>query len=385
MSHALAERGLDHLVLERNAIGERWRSERWDSLAFQFPNWSLRLPGLDYTGTEPEAFASQVDVRNRILEYAAVCRAPVRTGVEVQSLRAAGAGFQALTSNGVVTARNVVLATGPFQAPRVPGFARKISPGVLQLHSSRYRNPAQLPPGPILVVGSGGSGGQIAEELAESGRTVYLALSRHRRVPRRRHGHDVLWWLFELGWADRQATDNSDGRTPPTLLLTGVHGGHDLDLRRLQSEGVVLLGRLRGGDGCVLNFHDDANAIVDSADEGFRELVAAIDERAQAKGIELGRDEAEPSVATSAEGLGAVDLEAAGINSIVWCTGYAFDYSWVHVPCFANGTPVQRRGVSGQPGLYFLGLHWMHTFKSGTFFGVGEDAAYVADQVRRRR
>jgi putative flavoprotein involved in K+ transport len=401
MSHALAERGQDHLVLERGRVGERWHSERWDSLAFQFPNWSLRLPGLDYDGDDPDGFSGHRDVAARIVEYARVMKTPVRTGVEVVSLTASdataddvtGSGFHAKTPDGTITARNVVLATGPYQRPKVPPLARDLPPGVFQVHSSRYRNPGQLPPGAVLVVGSGGSGGQIAEDLARSGRTVYLAISRHRRVPRRRHGRDLMWWLFELGWMDRPVGELPGGRLPPTLLITGVDGGHDLDLRDLQRDGVVLLGRLGAVDGSRLLFRDDAAATLAAADAGFDELRTAIDDHARRTGLDLIDDVpepvpgsgAEPVPGSATEAITTVDLEEAGISSVVWCTGYTYDYDWVHLPCFANGAPVHQRGISNHPGLYFLGLAWMHTFTSSVLLGVGADAAHLADHITARR
>jgi putative flavoprotein involved in K+ transport len=385
MSHALAERGQDQLVVERGRVGERWHSERWDSLAFQFPNWSLRLPGLDYEGADPDGFSGNRDVAARIVEYATVTKTPVRTGVEVVSLTADGGGFRASTVDGVITARNVVLATGPYQRPKVPPLGRDLPPDVFQVHSSRYRNPGQLPPGAALVVGSGGSGGQIAEELARSGRTVYLAISRHRRVPRRRHDRDLMWWLLELGWMDRPVGELPGGRLPPTLLITGVDGGHDLDLRRLQRDGVVLLGRLGAVDGPRLLFRDDAAATLAAAEAGFDELRTAIDDHAREAGFDLRDDVPEPVPGFGAEAVTAVDLKEVGISSVVWCTGYAYDYDWVHLPCFANGAPLHQRGVSSRPGLYFLGLAWMHTFKSSVLLGVGADAAHLADHIAARR
>lgn len=385
MSYALAEHGLEHVVLERGRIGERWQSERWDSLAFQFPNWSLRLPGLDYRGAQPDGFAGHLEVSARIVEYGATIHAPVRDGVEVVSLCASDVGFRADTNIGEIHARNVVLATGPFQRANLPSLAADIPANIAQLHSSRYRNPAQLPLGAVLVVGSGGSGAQIAEELVQSGRQVHLALSRHRRVPRRRYGRDVLSWLFDLGWMDRLATSLPDGRIPPTLLVTGVDGGRDLDLRRLHTQGVTLLGRLRGVDGISLLFNNDAPAILAAAEAGFDELVAAIDDYARAKGFDVAADGTDPLPPLRPDAPTTIETRAARIGSVVWCNGYAYDFDWVHVPCFNNGIPVQHRGVSQHEGLYFLGLHWMHTFKSGTFFGVGDDAAYLARKIAADR
>lgn len=382
MSHALSLRGREHLVLERSRIAERWRSERWDSLAFQFPNGSLRLPGVDHVDADPEGFAGHLQVTAYIEQYAATIHAPVRTGIEVHSLRHTGRGFEADTTGGVIVAQQVVLATGPFQRPWLPAVAQDIPLDLLQVHSSRYRNPAQLPPGAVLVVGSGGSGAQIAEELAGAGRTVYLALNRHRRVPRRRHGRDLLWCLLEMGWMDRPASALPEGRIPPTLLITGVDGGHDVDLHDLQDRGVVLLGRLRGADGCSLLLDDDSLATLAAADRDYLEVTTAIDDHARTAGLDLSDAPASPVPRPARAPATTIDIHAADITSVVWCTGYTLDHEWVQIPCFQRGVPLQVRGVSTHPGLYFLGLHWMHTFKSGTLFGIGDDAEHIAQHIQ---
>jgi putative flavoprotein involved in K+ transport len=233
----------------------------------------------------------------------------------------------------------------------------------------------------VLVVGSGASGVQIAEELVGAGRTTYLCLSRHRRVPRRHLGRDILRWLVELGMMDRTRADWVDGRMPPTVLVTGVGGGRDVDVRALGDQGVVLLGSLLAADDRGLSLADDAEAILAAADAMHDELVQSIDDHARAAGLDVPDREA-PRRPGPVPRQPTLDIQDAGLASVVWATGYAFEYDWLHAPCLDDrGEPIQRRGVSEVPGLYFLGLHWMHTFKSGTFLGIGDDAAYVADHL----
>src|SRR5262245_11009353 len=242
MSYHLGQRGCEHVVLERKRVAERWRSERWDSLTFQFPNWAMELPGYPYQGTNPDGFAPRDEVVSFIESYAEVIRAPVRCGVTVTALRQKPGSARLLihTDDAAIEAANVVIATGPYQQPAIPQAMEYALRGVFQVHSSRYRNAAQLPPGAVLVVGSGNSGCQIAEDLLRSGRPVYLAVGNHRRAPRRYRGRDCTWWQFALGEYD-QTTDKRPARKK-ARLLTGVDGGRDMDLRRLAFDGVVLLG-----------------------------------------------------------------------------------------------------------------------------------------------
>jgi putative flavoprotein involved in K+ transport len=380
-SHALAERGVDHVVLERARIGDRWRSARWDSLRFQFPNYVIGLPGMPYDGADPDGFAHHTEVLQWIERYAAEVGAPVREQTRVTSLDRRGDGWSVVTDDGELRSRAVVLATGPFQRARVPALSADLPASIVQIHSMDYRNPELLPDGAVLVVGSGASGAQIAEELVAAGRTTYLCLSRHRRVPRRFLDEDVFTWLVQIGVMDRTRANWVDGRMPPTVLVTGVGGGHDLDLRDLGERGAILLGRLRGITSGVLGLADDAESILDAADAMCQETVRAIARHARTQGFDVPEQQpsSRPGQRTHPTTL---SLRDAGITSVIWATGYDFDYDWVQAPCLdAIGEPVQQRGVSDVDGLYFLGLHWMHTFKSGTFLGIGDDAAYVVDHL----
>lgn len=381
-SHALTGRGVDHVVLERARVGGRWRTERWDSLRFQFPNAVLGLPGMPYDGPDPDGYAHHRDVLRWVERYAAEVGAPVCEHTAVLSLEPkTEGGWRVTTDHGEIGCRAVVLATGPFQRPRTPAMAVDLPPDVHQVHSADYRRPELLPDGAVLVVGSGASGAQIAEDLLDAGRTTYLCVSRHRRVPRRFLGRDVFTWLVDIGLMDRTRADWVDGRMPPTVLVTGVGGGHDLDLRDLEDRGVTLLGTLLGVRGDELHLAEDAETILAAADAMCAETVGAISAHAAAQGLEVPPpptvdvDRARPHPTS-------LSIRDAGITSVVWATGYSFDYDWVHAPCLDDaGQPVQQRGVSPVPGLYFLGLHWMHTFRSGTFLGVGDDAAHVVDHL----
>ena len=389
MSYHLRQRGREHIVLERKRIAERWHSERWNSLAFQFPNWALRLPGFTYKGDDPDGFAHYREVAKFVEDYAHFIEAPVRCGVEVVSLRGEpdSGRFLVDTNDGAIAASRVVVATGPFQRPSLPAWSTTLPPHIFQVHASRYLDPDQLPPGAVLVVGSATSGCQIAEELYQSGRTVYLCLSRHRRAPRRYRGRDLTWWLLAMGRMDARIDSFPGRKIPPSMLITGVDGGHDVDLRRFAGDGVVMLGRLKGVAEGKLSLDDNAEQILAEADKAYPDFKRAADDYARAARIDAPEDDnAEPLPnSVPIPSVSTLDLKAANINSVVWCTGYAFDFGWLKVPVLTeHGAPVQERGVTACANLYFLGLHWMHTFKSGVIFGVGDDAAYLADQMAAR-
>jgi putative flavoprotein involved in K+ transport len=385
MSAVLQQRGREHVVLERRQVGERWRTERWESLRFQFPNWSLELPGYAYSGEDPDGFAHWREILRVVEDYAAGARAPVREHTEVTGLRATDGGFALSVPDATIHARHVVVATGPFQRPRIPQLAEGVAPSVLQTDPTRYRRPENLPDGAVLVVGSGASGCQIGDELLRAGRTVFLSVSRHRRVPRRFRGKDVYWWLDRMG-RFAQTIDSFPGRQwPPSTVVTGVSGGYDVNVRQMAADGVRVLGRVIGASDGTLAVASNANEVLDEADAAFAGFVAAAHEFAVAN-PDVGLAEEEPTgstalPATVAE-LESLDLRRENVTAIVWATGYDCDFGWLRVPVLdAQGRPLQQRGVTRVPGLYFLGLHWMHTFKSGLFAGVGSDAEYLAEHM----
>jgi putative flavoprotein involved in K+ transport len=387
MSAVLQQRGLEHVVLERRGVGERWRTERWESLRFQFPNWSLELPGYAYSGADPDGFADWRETLRTIQEYAVGMKATVREHTEVTELRVDDHGFVLSVPYGTIRTRRVVVATGPFQRPRIPQLSGGVAPSVLHTDPTRYRGPEDLPDGAVLVVGSGASGCQIGDELLRAGRTVFLSVSRHRRVPRRYRGKDVYWWLERMGRFAQTINSFPGGQWPPSTVVTGVNGGYDVNVRQMAAEGIRVLGRIIGASDGTLTVARNANEILDEADASFGGFLAAADECANANpSMDLADDESSdpatlPATVREAESL---DLRQENIAAIIWATGYEYDYSWLRIPVFdAQGRPLQQRGVTAVPGLYFLGLHWMHTFKSGLLSGVGSDAEYLADRMEQ--
>ena len=385
MSAVLQQRGVEHVVLERQRVGERWRSERWESLRFQFPNWALALPGYAYAGDDPDGFAHWHEILRVIEAYAAHRQTPVREHTEVTELRAEDGGFVLSVPDGTIRARQVVVATGPFQRPRIPRVSEDVAPSILQSDPTRYRRPEDLPEGAVLVVGSGASGCQIADELRRAGRTVFLSVSRHRRVPRRFGGKDVTWWLERMGRFD-QTIDTFPGRQwPPSVVVTGVNGGYDVNVRQLAAHGIRVLGRVLGVSDGRLTVATNANEILEEADAAFAGFLAAAREHAAAD-LEMEVFEEEPGGSAAppvrVEEIDSLDLRRENIAAIIWATGYDYDYDWLKAPVLdAQGRPLQHRGVTPVPGLYFLGLHWMHTFKSGLLSGVGRDAEHLATHI----
>jgi putative flavoprotein involved in K+ transport len=387
MSYHLRNRGREHLVLERSRTAERWHSERWNSLRFQYPNWSLELPGVPYVGNAPDRFAHYTEIAGFIRSYASKIDAPVRIESEVTNLRLApgGIGYALETQAGTLEARSVVIATGPFQLAHRPDFAAFLPPGIYQTDAVQYRGPEQLPGGAVLVVGSGASGHQIADELLSNGRKVYFSLSRHRRVPRRWRGKDAFWWFKKTGRFDI-TIDSFPGRMyPPSTVVTGAEGGYDINARQFAMNGGKLLGRLKAVSGGTLQFGDDANQILEEADLAYEGLVDAANALIERPDFEENlppEDMETQSRLLPVSTAETVSLNDANITSVIWCTGYRYDFNWIKLPVLdSSGAPIQTRGVTPCPGIYFLGLHWMHTFKSGQLSFVGEDAEFLADRM----
>ncbi len=389
MSEHLGRCGVSHLVLERHRIAERWRSERWDSLVANGPVWHDRFPGLEFSDLDPDAFATKEQVADYLVAYAEKIAAPIRCGVEVTSVRRnqGRSGFRVQTSEGTVDARFVVAATGPFQRPVVPDVV-PADAGPVQLHSTAYRNPGQLPDGGVLVVGAGSSGVQIADELLAAGRRVYLSVGPHDRPPRRYRGRDFVWWLGVLGkW---------DAETPPkgaehvTIAVSGAHGGHTVDFRDLAARGMVLVGRTDSYEAGVVRFAPDLADNIARGDENYLSLLQEADRFVERNGLELPEEpeahDLGPTPACVTDPLSELYLTQAGVTSIVWATGFSLDYGWLQVDAFdENGRPRHRRGVSSEPGVYFLGLPWLSRRGSSFIWGVWHDAAYLADHIATQR
>ncbi|WP_104494358.1 flavin-containing monooxygenase [Paracoccus denitrificans] len=384
MSEHLGKAGVPHLVLERGRIAERWRSERWDSLVANGPAWHDRFPGMEFPG-DPDAFVAKEQVAEYFAAYAEKLGAPIRCGVEVREVRrnAGRPGFAVTTSQGVIEANRVVAATGPFQKPLVPALI-PADAGVTQLHSSGYRNPDQLPPGAVLVIGAGSSGVQIADELMRAGRKVYLSVGPHDRPPRSYRGRDFCWWLGVLGKWDMAAP--APGTEHVTIAVSGARGGETVDFRRLGNRGMVLLGRTEGyGDGS-LNFSPDLRRNLDRGDENYLSLLDEADAYIASNGLDLPEEpearKREPDPDCVTDPILELNLAGAGIATVIWATGFAVDFGWIKADAFdERGRPLHQRGVSVQPGLYFLGLPWQSRRGSSFIWGVWHDARHIAEQI----
>ena len=387
MSHYLAWHGIDHVVLERARVGERWRSERWDSLRFQFPNRYVRLPGFEYDGNDPDAFMAAPGVVETIEAYARHIDAPVRSGINVRALQRLESGeFSLQTNSFAYRAKNVVVATGPYQKTLVPVVSRDLPRSITQLTASSYTNAANLPNGAVLVVGAGGSGVQIAEDLRAAGRDTWLAVGTHRRTPRRYRDRDVMDWFEELGFTHQPVVERPRGDRAP--LLTGVDGGYEVDLRRLVANGVHLVGRLEGVDGDALRFGDGLFADMAAADAAYRQSVERLEAVLVERGDAIGPAPDPPAAPgpMPPDPPRVVDTRTAGITTVIWATGYGVDFSWIHCGEYDDeGYPLQSSGISTVPGLYFLGLYFLTSARSSFFWGVGDDAAAIADHLVRRR
>jgi putative flavoprotein involved in K+ transport len=386
MSYYLTRLGIGHLVLERDRIGNEWRERRWDSFCLVTPNWQCQLPGYPYHGPDPDGFMSRDEIVGYVTGYAASFGPPVREDTEVTRLRRGPGGFEISTSRGGLTAGQVVVATGPYHGAALPRMAARLPAGTLSLHSSRYRSPAALPAGAVLVVGTGQSGGQIAEDLHLAGRAVHLATGSAPRVARRYRGRDVVAWLDEMGHYDRGVDEFEDAdalRLRANHYVTGRDGGHDIDLRTFAREGMRLYGRLTSVSGTRAGFAPDLAANLDSADAVSDGIKDSIDAFIAARGIDAPAESRRPAAWRPADEPRELDLEASGISAVVWATGFRREYSWLELPVFdGRGYPVHTRGVTSCPGLYVLGLPWQYTWGSGRFAGVGRDAWHLAEHVR---
>ena len=391
MSRHLADIRREHVILERARVAESWRTQRWDSLMFQFPNWSIALPSHAYAGDDADGFSHKDEILRFIEDYALRIEAPIRAGVNVVTLRADSQGqrYLVLTDHGEFSAENVVVATGPYQRPRPPSFSAELSAGVVQIHASQYRNPGALPDGAVLVVGSGASGCQIADELLEAGRRVYLSVGKHRRVPRRYRGRDFLWWFRATGWLDRTSQEVPGAlreQSEAPIVITGVHGGYDIDLRRSRAKGMVLVGRILGFNDGWLHFARDLKQALEGGDQAFMNFRRDVDQYIETSGIsapppdKASRDAIADDIEDSVE---QIDVRTAGIHSVIWATGYACDFDWIQLPIFDRGEPIHRRGVTAARGIYFLGLPWQHKITSSFLSGVGADAAFLAEYISK--
>ena len=388
MSEHLSNCKIPHLVLERNRIAERWRSERWDSLVANGPAWHDRFPNMEFADFDPNGYPSKEQVVDYFVAYAEMIKAPIRCGVEVKEVRrnVGRPGFRVETSDGIFDANNVVAATGPFQRPLIPKFEFEKNK-ITQIHSSQYQNPGQLPDGGVLVVGAGSSGAQIADELLRSGKSVYLSVGPHDLPPRSYRGRDFVWWLGVLGkW---EAVTKDPGTEHITIAVSGAHGGHTVDFRGLAERGISLLGRAQSFNNNVMYFAPDLTKNIAGGNAYTLSLLDQADDYVIRNGLNFPLEpearEVLPDPECVTNPILEIDLEEAGINSIVWATGFDVDFSWLKVDALdENGRPKHERGISTESGIYFLGLPWQSRRGSSFIWGVWQDAKFLADQIKLR-
>lgn len=385
-SYYLSQHRREHVVLEAAAqAGNAWRTSRWDSFTLVTPNWTLTMPGGEYDGPDPNGFLRRDEVVAYFEQYAERLKLPVHYNTRVASVESRnGKGYRVQTMERSFQAENVVIATGFEQLPKLPPFAANLSPDITQLHSSTYRNPESLPAGAVLIVGSGQSGTQIAEELYKSGRQVFLCTGSAGRAPRRYRGRDTFEWLYLVGFfdmtPDRLPVPQEHFAAPH---VSGANGGQTLNLHQFARDGVTLLGHLRDAAAYQISIAPDLYENLGKADGFELQGQKMIDGYILANGLDAPEEEllqlrdgyAQPV-------LEELDLKAAGIHTVIWATGYTFDFSLIKLPIGdERGFPIQRRGVTNYPGLYFVGMPWMPSLKSGILAGVSEFAEYVASHI----
>jgi len=388
-SYLLKQRGIAHLVLEKQRVAESWRSKRWDSFCLVTPNWQCRLPGFPYPGPDPDGFMKKDQIVQYIEEYARSFDPPVREGVTVRRLRRHESGaFEISSDIGDLLADQVVVATGGYHTAVIPRLAERLPAEMRQLHSSEYRNPESLPEGAVLVVGTGQSGCQIAEDLHLAGREVHLCVGGAPRTARRYRGKDVVAWLDEMGYYRMPVDEHPQKervRAKANHYVTGRDGGRDIDLRKFALEGMKLHGRLKEVQGERMQFAPDLKQNLDHADEVAESIKATIDKYIAAKQIEAPTEERYRPPWEPNQEPRELNYREANIRAVIWSIGYRTDYTWIELPVFdGKGYPAHERGMTPVPGLYFLGLPWQYTWGSGRFSGVAGDAEFLAGRIEAR-
>jgi putative flavoprotein involved in K+ transport len=397
-SRCLSVRGIDHLVLERDTVAHSWRTFRWDTFCLVTPNWQCALPdfpygrddrGHGYGGTDPHGFMLREEIVRYLEAYRDFVDPPLVEGVAVRRLTRVGGAFRLDTSAGEITADQVVVATGGYHTPITPPLSEPLPRSITQVQSQDYKSGAQLPPGEVLVVGSGQSGAQIAEDLHLEGRKVHLVVGDAPRVARFYRGRDVTDWLAEMGYYDMPVTEHPNGeavRAQANHYVTGRDGGRDIDLRAHARDGMRLYGLMTDHRDGVLHFRPDLTERLEHADHVAESIKDTIDKWITTSGADAPAEERYTPVWRPEGETTELALADTGITSVVWCIGFRQDFSWVDLPVFTGrGAPVHTRGVTGVPGLYFLGLPWLWTWGSGRFSGVGRDAEHLAERIRSQR
>ena len=389
LSYYLKQEGREHVVLERApAVANAWRNQRWDSFTLVTPNFQVRMPGAEYQGNDPYGFMPLAEIVKYFDDYVHRFDLPVHCSVEVHSVEKTREGYLVRTSEDTCEAENVVIATGLYQAPKIPKLSEHLPEGILQIHSMEYRNPSSLPAGAVLVVGTGQSGAQIAEELYQSGRRIYLSVGGGGRVPRRYRGRDINDWFTRIGLFDTKVEELKSPRDKFAYhpQISGKSGGHSLNLHQFARDGIILLGHVRDAREGKLILATDLYETLEKVDQFETNALQRINDYIDRAALKAPM-ESVPELydGYAQELLTELDLKACGISTVIWATGYTFDYRLVKLPVVdADGYPIQKRGVTRFGGLYFLGMPWLHNRKSGILFGVGDDAAYLAEHITAR-
>jgi putative flavoprotein involved in K+ transport len=389
ISAHLKKKNVEHLVLEKHRIAHSWRNQRWDAFCLVTPNWQCQLPEFHYAGDDPHGFMLRDDIVSYVEAFAKHIDAPVREGVAVTRVTSGDHGrFSLETSEGPMSAGAVVFAVSAYHVPNVPRLAERIAPDIAQVHSAAYKNPQSLPEGEVLVVGSGQSGCQIAEDLHLAGRKVHLVVGSAPRCPRFYRGRDAVDWLDDLGQYDLPVDKHPLGervRKNANHYLTGRDGGRDIDLRRFALEGMKLYGRLTDVVDGRLRLANDLAKNLDAADAVYNGICGLIDKHIHEAGIKAPEGTHYEPVWQPESPASELDLDAADIRSIIWATGFRSDWSWVGLPIFDGaGYPAHHRGVTTLDGAYVLGMPWLYTWGSGRFVGIGRDAGYIAERIASR-
>ncbi|MBY5651492.1 MSMEG_0569 family flavin-dependent oxidoreductase [Rhizobium leguminosarum] len=387
-SHYLKRHGIDHVVFEKKTVAHKWKNERWDAFCLVTPNWQCQLPDHPYDGADPHGFMVKDEILAYVDRFAKKVEAPVLEQTGVTSLEKHGGLFRLETSAGAVTADAVVIATSLYADPAIPRAGERLPEDITQIHTAAYRNADQLSDGGVIVVGSGQSGCQIAEDLHLAGRKVHLVTGNAPRCARFYRGRDVVDWLSDIGQYD--ITVEHDGMTKKkhdtNHYLTGRDGGRDIDLRKFALEGMALYGRMSGVAAGRMLFEPNLSANLDGADRVYNGINALIDRHIAEKGIDAPAESPYVPVWEPKAEIVELDLKAEGITSVIWATGFSPDWSFVGLPIFdGNAYPVHRRGVTAIDGVYVLGLPWLWTWGSGRFLSVGRDAEHVVGHLAARR
>ncbi|MFT5447252.1 MAG: putative flavoprotein involved in K+ transport [Gammaproteobacteria bacterium] len=389
-SVCLSRLGFDHVVLEKHEIGASWRRQRWDSFCLNTPNWTLNLPGRDYAGGDPDGFMDRDGFVDLLEGYAKDFAVPAQQGVEVQRAATTENGWQLETSSGSMRARAIIVATSTHQTPSFPAAAKRLDKSILSISAANYRAPDQLPDGKILIVGAAQSGMQIVEDLQEAGREIILSTGSVGRIPRRYRGRDVIYWYDQMGLMDRKASELDDPRQifGGQPQYTGWRGGHTISLQKFHRDGVHLLGRVENIDGDTLRLATDLRQNIATADRSSAQFCRNVDAFIERQGLSCPADSGDDAAHDPLDDLDALpepetlSLTQEGISTVIWATGFGCDFSWIDSEVFDSlGYPVTHRGETAAPGLYFLGLNFLHTRRSGIVYGVGADADYVAQRL----